>query len=457
MSREIEIPYNFRPRSYQLGLFSALDRGIKRAFCVWHRRAGKDLSLLNLMLKKMTERVGVYHYYFPTSTLGRKVIWEGVDGNGNGFLDYIPRELLDGDVRNRDMSFSLINGSFFQLIGTDRLDVVGTNPVGSVFSEFAKQNPKGWDYVRPILAENGGWAIFNTTPRGKNHAYDLFERVKKLDNWYTSLLTVDDTNAISADAIEEERLSGMSESMIQQEFYCSFEHGIEGQVYGEQMKRMYSDDRVGDYYYDTSYPVYTFWDLGVSDAIAIWFVQFPRDDKIVLIDHYEESGIGLVDAIDEVYSRKYVYGGHYAPWDIKKREQFTGTSTIEQAEDYGMNFERIPKTNDLDSDIELCRRVFSRVRVNEEKCGHGLDCLENYHYEVVEKKSKNGHTYFREKPEHDWTSHSCDAFRAMARAVELDLIDIGVHRRSRRRKLQQMAETERSLYGSGDGNIMQRG
>jgi len=31
------------------------------------------------------------------------------------------------------------------------------------------QDPRAWDFIRPILAENGGLAVFNFTPRGANH------------------------------------------------------------------------------------------------------------------------------------------------------------------------------------------------------------------------------------------------------------------------------------------------
>ncbi len=38
--------------------------------------------------------------------------------------------------------------------------IVGTNPYGCIFSEYALQDPRAWNFVRPILTENKGWAIF---------------------------------------------------------------------------------------------------------------------------------------------------------------------------------------------------------------------------------------------------------------------------------------------------------
>jgi hypothetical protein len=40
--------------------------------------------------------------------------------------------------------------------------------------------------------------------------------------WYCELLTIEDTGAVPISTVQEEREAGMSEEMIQQEFYCSF-------------------------------------------------------------------------------------------------------------------------------------------------------------------------------------------------------------------------------------------
>jgi phage terminase large subunit len=68
------------------------------------------------------------------------------------------------------------SGSTWQVIGSDNYDaLVGTPPIGVVFSEWALSSPQAWSLIRPILAENGGWAMFITTPRGRNHAHRMHE------------------------------------------------------------------------------------------------------------------------------------------------------------------------------------------------------------------------------------------------------------------------------------------
>ena len=152
---EITIPYNYEPRPYQLPFWQAFDSGKKRLLTVWHRRAGKDKTYVNLCARESQKRVGSYFYFLPTYAQGKKIIWDGMDYNGFRFLHHFPKEMWDGPANNTEMKLRLKNGSLFQVVGSDNIDsIVGTNPVGCVFSEFALQDPRGWDYVRPILAAN---------------------------------------------------------------------------------------------------------------------------------------------------------------------------------------------------------------------------------------------------------------------------------------------------------------
>lgn len=219
---EIKIPYNFEPREYQKRLFNSIHDGIKRGVFIWHRRSGKDKTLINLMTKEAMRRKGTYFYFFPTYAQGRKILWDGMDRSGFKFLDHIPKEIRS-NTNNTEMKISLKNGSMIQVVGTDNVDlIVGTNPIGCVYSEYALQDPVAWEMVKPILRENGGWALFNSTPRGHNHLFDMYNMAINNPAWMCELLTVDDTGVISAEDIQADRDEGMSEDTILQEYYCSF-------------------------------------------------------------------------------------------------------------------------------------------------------------------------------------------------------------------------------------------
>lgn len=237
------LPHNFRPRSYQLPVLKALDGGLRRASCVWHRRSGKDKTFLNYMIKEMPRRVGTYYYFFPNYNQGRKILWDGIDRDGFKYTHHFPSWFVK-KTNNTEMKIETVCGSIFQIIGTDNIDtIMGTNPVGCVFSEYALQDPAAWDYISPILVENGGWAVFNFTPRGRNHGWLLHNKARHSDAWFQETLTIDDTRrpdgspVITPEMIQAERERGMDEALILQEYWCSFDAHLESCFFGEALVR----------------------------------------------------------------------------------------------------------------------------------------------------------------------------------------------------------------------------
>lgn len=400
------MPHLFERRPYQVAFSDAMlthKRGIK----VWHRRAGKDKDDWNHMLEQAASIVGQYYYIFPTYSQGKKAIWEGRDKAGVAFLDHVPHDRI-AVKNNSELKIILTNGSLIRIVGSDNIDaLMGTNPIGCVFSEYSLQHPQAWDFIRPILRENGGWARFNFTPRGKNHAYDLYLMAQNNPEWHVSLLTCDDTNVLTAEDIEQERLSGMSEDLIQQEFCCSFTRGQEGSFYGKYLAALELDGRITNVSYDPYALVDTFWDLGVGDSTAIIFAQ-RVGKEIHIIDHYEMHGEGLDHYAKIIAERKYNYGTHWAPHDIRVRELASGARTrLEIARDLGINFSIVPDYSIYEG-IELTRSLFSRLWFDEVKCKHVLKCLLNY-----VKRYNETYAVYSDQPVHNWASHSADAFRML--------------------------------------------
>jgi len=403
----------FKPREYQLPFLAAMDSGIKRSLLVWHRRAGKEITCFNEMIKRAYwHRVGTYVYFFPTARLGRRVLWDGMDKTGKRFLDYIPSQIIDGKVNSVEMKIRLVNGSNIQIIGTDQIINVGINPVGCIFSEFALQDPYSWNYIRPILRENDGWAIFNSTPRGRNHFFDLYLMAKKNPDWFCQKLTIEDTHVISEEDIEKERLEGMSDILIQQEFYCSFDQGAEGSYYAKYVNKAELEGRISKVSYDPMASVSTFWDLGVADSTVIIFTQ-NIGKEIHLIDMYINQGEGLNHyskvVQDKAREGNWTYGDHCAPHDIRVRELGTGAqSRLQIARELGINFLVVPNLP-IAEGIELTRGIFPRLWFDSDKCSYLIKALENYHKHYNEKLN-----VYSDRPVHDWSSHVADAVRMMA-------------------------------------------
>lgn len=422
MSRILTLPHEFIPRDYQTDLFRAIDNGFNRAISIYHRRAGKDKTMFNLLIKKAFERVGVYYYLFPEFAQGKRVIWDGVDGSGFPFMDHIPAELIQS-INGTEMKVKLVNNSIIQIIGTDKFNKVrGANPVGCVFSEFAFQNPKAWNIIRPILSENQGWAAFNSTPNGKNHFYDMFQMACKNPNWFAQMVTIDDSRDIDGKAIitpemiEEERASGMSEEMIQQEYYCSWVANSQGFYYLQYVEEADREGRITNVPFNSNHPVETWWDIGAGkgtsnsgDNTAIWFTQVI--DKVVhVIDYYQNTNKGLGHYAKILQGKNYVYRSHNFPHDMRNIEFGTGKTKYEQAEELfrGTRLDVVPKLG-IEDGINAVRIMLPSCYFDRVKCREGLDCLRNYHRQYDEAKQE-----FKKAPVHDWSSDAADAFRYFA-------------------------------------------
>ena len=334
-----------------------------------------------------------------------------MDRRGFPFLGHIPDAIREA-VLNTEMQVRLINGSIIQIVGSDSIDsIVGTNPIGCVFSEYSLQDPRGWDFIRPILLENGGWALFNFTPRGHNHAYDLYKMAESNPDWFCERLTISNTGALTEADVQSERDAGMSEDLIQQEFYCSFDAAIAGAYFAHQLQQARDEGRVLDRIeIEPGIPVDTWWDLGVSDTTCIWMTQTVGNENRC-VDFYEESGEGLPHYADMLKARGYQYGRHVAPHDIEVRELGSGQSRKQIALDLGISFETCPRvSNKLDS-IEAARSIFGRCWFGLDKCQRGIDALASYHKAYDDKRQ-----VYQLHPVHDWASHPADAFQTLAMA-----------------------------------------
>ena len=411
---DITLPYDFTPRPYQeLSWNAVLDPNFKRGMLIWPRRNGKDLHCWNMTIAKAMQRVGLYYYIAPYYNQGRQIIWEGADKEGRRFLDYIPKPLVTASTK-LDMRIKLVNGSQIKLVGSDNIDsIVGTNPIGITMTEFSLHKRGVWAYLRPILAENGGWALFNGTPRGMaNEMYELYIlAIRPESNWFLQHITRDDTGVPTLEAIQEDRDSGMPEALIMQEYYTNFLTGNVGTYYSTEMEMLRKEDRITRLPYDPRLPVYSFWDLGKRDATAIWFLQV-HEHEIRIIDYYEKTEKSLIHHIKHVKSLPYSYESHWAPHDIKVEEMSTKISRWETASQHGIDFEIVEKLPIMEG-IDAVREVLPRCWFDKEKTQLGRRALEHYHKSYDAK----GETY-SDAPARSWANHGSDAFRMMAVVID---------------------------------------
>ena len=144
----ISLPFNWVPRQYQRNVWRYLEHGGKRANLVWHRRAGKDDLAMHWTSVSAMTRPGVYWHMLPQSEQGRKAIWRAVDAHkGQRRIDLAFPAEIRKQTRDQEMNIEFLNGSIWQLVGSDNFNsLVGSPPVGIVFSEWALADPQAWSF-----------------------------------------------------------------------------------------------------------------------------------------------------------------------------------------------------------------------------------------------------------------------------------------------------------------------
>lgn len=196
----------------------------------------------------------------------------------------------------------------------------------------------------------------------------------------------------------------------------AFQQSIEGAYYAKQFAKLYESRRIGALPNNSHQMVHTFWDIGVGDSTAIWFVR-EVGEEFHIVDYYENSGEGLRHYMKTLKDRGYQYGEHWGPHDIDNREFGSDGKTRRElaregydidGQKYCIRFNVVPKLS-VDEGIEQAREILPRCAFDDAKCEKGLNALENYRKEWDDKRG-----CWKDKPLHDWSSHGSDAFRYFA-------------------------------------------
>lgn len=424
---KVALPYQWEPREYQDASWNYLTEGGLRCVDNWHRRSGKDEKSLRHSSRAMSKRIGNYWYLLPEAEQGRKTMWQAINPHTQRYRleETFPRSIRKR-TNQQQMMITLFNDSTFQLVGADNFhSLVGSPPVGLVFSEYARTDPSSWAYLMPILEENGGWAIFNSTPYGDNHFKTICEMAKKLEAWHYDEQTADQTGVFSPAQLQNIRMELEAQygteygyALFLQEYYCSFDAAIPGSIYGEFLRTAEEEGRILDYVIDLNRPVYTAWDIGRTDNTAIWWYQVVGRELLVF-DFYNNV-LKDVDFYVDILREKqdahqFTYAINWLPHDARPRRFGMGAGSIlQQFEHYARldrqlgQFSIVPHL-DVQEGIQAARKTLKVTRFHATNCKEGLRGLKHYHRQWDEKTGK-----FLDHPHHDWASDYADAFRYLS-------------------------------------------
>lgn len=387
------------------------------ACIVAHRRAGKtvacvmDLIDAALRCDKTNPR---FAYIAPFYTQAKDIAWSYVKEYG--------ARIPGAQVNESELRLDLPNGGRVRLYGAENYDRLrGLYFDGVVLDEYADMDPRVWpQVVRPALSDRQGWATFIGTPKGRNDFYRIWAGDPETawpgaihsDGWFALMLKASETGLVPEQELADAR-SMLSEDEYEQEYECSFEAAIKGAFFAEQLKRAREEGRIGRVPIERGLPVWTAWDLGVSDSTAIWFGQTAGQEERI-IDYYEASGVGLDHYATVLREKGYLYGQHFFPHDVAVKSLSTGVSRVETLRGLGIAATIVPRHSVMDG-INAAQRYIDRCWFDEERCKRGLEALTQYRREYDEKLRT-----FKKSPLHDWTSHGADAFRMRAAMADVN-------------------------------------
>jgi hypothetical protein len=413
-----ELPSRWTPREYQKPLMQYLEYGGLRADVAAHRRWGKDEVALHWTATQIVQRAGVYWHLLPEASQGRKAIWDAVNPHtGRRRIDEaFPPEIRER-TRDSEMAIHFRNGAVWQVAGSDNYNsLVGSPPVGVVFSEWALAKPDAWDFIRPILAENGGWALFLWTPRGRNHATRAFEARERDPEWFTQRAPATTTDVFTPEQLEKERAQLVAElgsreegeARFASEYLVDFDAAAPGAYYAVLLGEAEKAGRIGRVPHDPALKVDTAWDLGIDDYTAIWFFQ-QVGREVRAIDYFETQGQGLAAVVREaIAARPYAYGTHHLPHDVMVRELGTGRSRLETLASLGLTGVSAGQATDPEERVNAARLMIPVTWFDAERCALGLERMRAY------RKRWNRATRSYAGPLHDQASHGADAFGEFA-------------------------------------------
>jgi len=406
-------------RDYQIPIWKALFQDkIKRLIIVLPRRAGKDYVLWNAAVEQCLMETCMVTYVLPNYGQCRRVIWDAIANNSVTFLELIPRRLI-AKINSSEMKIVFINGSVLSLVSAEshHTSIRGTNPKFVVVSEAAYCVPGMIDTVTPILAANEGTLVLASTPYGLNWFWHVFEMAKEAPGWFVYFKTWADTRHIPEEQLEEEK-KRMPYDLWLQEYFCDFNRGQAGAVYGYQLSQAQDQGRITTVAWEPSLLVHCVIDIGVSsgNATAMIFFQNVGDGTIIrIIDccSFTDQGMDYVAAkIQERESRGWRMGSYFAPHDLAVREWGGGAVTrYEKARQLGINFKVLDQIDLMDS-IDNCRAHFGKFWIDKDKCRPLIDALNNYYREYDEQKK-----IYKTKPVHNWASNYADALRYLAQSI----------------------------------------
>ena len=186
---------------------------------------------------------------------------------------------------------------------------------------------------------------------------------------------------------------------------------IEGAIYKAEIMAAEGAGRITAVPYDASLPVRTFWDLGWSDLVCIWFAQ-RAGFQYRVIDYHEDNFQSSDHYLQVLQKKGYTYSASMEapaitwPWDAATKMNRESTEQSVRVKGFTL---RILEQSSKAGGIDAVRRIFPNLWFDAEKCADGIARLRRYQWGPLPSTGQ-----LKREPLHDINSHPADALRTMA-------------------------------------------
>lgn len=270
---------------------------------------------------------------------------------------------------------------------------------------------------RPTMRATGSQMWWSYNPRRKTDPVDvMFMGAEKPTGAVVVAANWRDNPWFTAE-LEQERLDCLR---MQPDQYGHIWEGeyvsvVEGAYFAKHLTQAKAEGRIGRVPVDPLMSLRAFVDIGgtgaKADNFVIWIAQFVGKE-IRALDHYEVQGQPIGAHLAWMRSRGYCDNNKptiWLPHDGDTQDKVIDVSYRSAFEAAGYTVEVVPNQGKGAAmmRVERARNLFSRIWFNEATTQAGIDAIGWYH----EKKDEARGVGLG--PDHDWASHSADAFGLM--------------------------------------------
>lgn len=273
--------------------------------------------------------------------------------------------------------------------------------------------------LRPTIRAEGSELWFSWNPRRKTDPVDEMLRGPEVPTGSVVVRANWSDNPWFPDVLEQERQDCLRADPDQYDHIWNggYVTVVSGAYYAKALAEARQQGRIGRVARDPLMTIRAYWDIGgtgaKADACAIWIAQFVGRE-IRVLDHYEAVGQPLATHVQWLRSHGYDGALCVLPHDGVTHDKVFDVSYESALRDAGFSVMVVANQGPGAAmlRIEAARRLFPSVWFNEATTEGGIAALGWYHEKKDEARG------IGLGPEHDWASHSADAFGLMAVAHE---------------------------------------